>query len=329
MLNATTGGQIGSDYNMNLWSSEAVDARPSQDGDYLYVLFLGSTSAATLPSGQLVTTGKYAQHFRSGVMKFAIGSGGTLTQEFFGPGLLSTNAYYESAHGYLRFSEALSRNTDGSPIRPNGVHPTALCTLPDGSIAVSHTNRGWGPNTGVPPTGYEGHTISLYDDTGALIWKADTNSLDDASGDGGLNDILYDGGGAIFSSVSAIAADALGNIYAGGRTVSFTSGGNACVFKLAGEDGSLAWTTDLGMNTSTQTVRQAAMCVDPTDGSVWVAGDRNTAWTGAGGQAAHLWKLNPETGDILGWFDLNAASKSGLGVSVDINGQIAYCSTKV
>ena len=324
VLSVADGTQL-QEHDLDQWSSEAIDARVSADGLYLYVLFFGSNAAATLTSGQLVTTGKYAQHWRSGVMKFSINdSAPYLRRVTYGAGLSSSNAYYESAHGYLRFSEVFPTG----PLGPNGTYPTALATLADGTVAVTHTNRGWGPNAGITPTGTPPATVSLFDDTGAIIWRADTFSLLDATGDGGLNDILFDGSSALFSSISAIAADAQGDIYVGGRTVT-TPRGSACVFKLSGSDGSMIWATNLGMNASTQTVRQAAMCIDPTDGSVWVAGDRNTSWTGASSRAAHLWKLNPDTGDILGFFDLAAASKSGLGVSVDQNGQIAYCSTKV
>ena len=298
--------------------------RVSADGLYLYVLFFCSNAAATLTSGPACDHRQVRPALALGVMKFSINDSALPARVTYGAGLSSSNAYYESAHGYLRFSEVFPTG----PLGPNGTIPTALATLADGTVAVTHTNRGWGPNAGITPTGTPPATVSLFDDTGCDHLAS--RHVQPARRDDWrrrLNDILFDG--------SAPCSPAFRPSRRMLRATSTSAGARSPrpegrpVFKLPSSDGSMIWATNLGMNASTQTVRQAAMCIDPTDGSVWVAGDRNTSWTGASSRAAHLWKLNPDTGDILGFFDLAAASKSGLGVSVDQNGQIAYCSTKV
>jgi hypothetical protein len=322
VLRLSTGALL-TDRNLDQWSSETMQACISADGDYLYATFLGS-DAATMSGGPTVTTGKYAQYFRAGVMKWQINHGDPvtpLTRIVYGAQLDDDETYYERTHNYLRFSEVF-------PIAPRGVWPTSIAAMPDGGVVVGHTNNGWGPTVAFTPdnSAFDKKTVTLLDDSGAIVWQADTESINAVNEGGVYNDIEFDGSGQIFSSVLAVAADAQGNVYTGGRRVG-VSGNYGTVFKLNAGDGSEVWRFNTGQDPASATVR--SIYVDPTDGNLWVSGDRNTSWTGASGASAHLWKLSSVDGALLAYYDLNVASVSGLGVCVDQNGRIGYCTDRI
>lgn len=324
VLRADT-GELLTDRNLDRWSSEVIECRVTDDGDYLYATFLGSDVAATLASSQAVTAGKYAQYFRAGVMKWQINHGNTttpLTRVTYGAGLASNNTYWEANHNYLRFSEVFAS-------KPRGCYPTGLAVMPDGGCVVCHSNQGWGPTSSFTPDGaaFAPHTVTVLDDSGAIVWQADTDSFNTVAEGSVRNDIEFESSGAIFTSILAVTADALGNVYAAGRRAG-PSTNYGSVFKLNAADGSIAWRFDCG-HSSTQTVRQTGLFIDPLDGNLWVAGDRSNSWTGASTNYAHLWKLSVADGSVIGYYDLNTASISALGVCVDLNGQIAYCSDRI
>lgn len=327
VLRVTDGAQQGPENDCNRWSSEVIGIALNKVAStsqirYLSVLYFGSTAAASL-SGESVASGKYAQHFRAGVMSMVLdpntpaSTADTVIMQVSVPEVLSSSdTYFEAHHFHCRFSERFEE-------APHGTYPTGIDSTPTGGFVVSHTNQGWGNKPAVTPTGYPFRTVSVFDNSGAIVWRADTDSLN-LAGDGGRNDIVYDAGGSLFSSIAAVACDTNGDVYAGGRRTAAT-GNEAAVFKLSKDDGRILWRFDTG-HSVTQSVR--AMTIDPTDGNLIVVGDRSTTWSGATG-FAHLWKLSAIDGSVLAHFDLGVASKSGLGVAVDLNGQVGYTTDKV
>lgn len=336
-------GTFRQEHDLNRWASDAVDVKVSADGLHVYVLFVGTDQGYTLPapSSIAVTAGKYSQHFFSGVMKFEIDATNALPLSItaYGPVRAETtnpnNALYGGGRSFNRFSIVFDAiPSDGIP---RGCIPTAMAVTPDNGIVVTHTNRGWGYNSSATPTGYAMNNVTLFDENGDIIWRANTHPEYASIGDGSaINDIVeWDGANIValtasgqpFALLNAVAAAANGDIFVGGRR-SGGSGSEATVFRLAADDGRVLARFDTGHNSASgQTVRGMAM--DPLDGSVFVAGDRSSSWTGASSRPAHLWKLGASDLAVAGFFDLAASGKSALGVAVDRNGQIAYVTDKV
>lgn len=310
----------------NSWASLVIAASLTTDG-HVFVAFEGSSGGATLNSGATVSAGKYAAHFRSGVMKLKInpaGSSSALTQVPFAPQLATSARFFEGTvtpyqpHNYCRFSEQF-------PWAPRGCLPTGIATMPDGGFVVSHTNTGWGPNSSnvspdyVPPTGPYA-TISRFGPDGTHYWSVDTFS-DTSTGDGSLPNDIPTGGGDD-PTLNAITADAGGTIFAGGKRLTGAAGTNSvyCV----SPSGVLEWTQDTG-----SVVRQNGIAVVPgTQGWVVVAGDRNNSWPGASGANAHLWRLSRETGVIQKVYD-TGENGSALGVAFTPAGNIVYVTDRL
>lgn len=302
-------------YGFNGWSSEAIDVKVTASGTTLYGLFLGSTSGATLASGCVVSTGIYASHFRSGVMKFTIATRAAivaatatevLTQAVLGTQIGPSNRYYEgsgtSRHNYCRFSERM-------PWGPRGLKPTALALTPDGGFVVTHANAAWGPDSTnthtiaggygfddyLPPDGSAGyHNLTKFDANGAYQWRQDGDSIrTEDSGGGNLCDLLD-------PTAVCIAVDDAGNIYTGGRK---TAPGD-CAYAWD-STGNYLWSLTLG-----GTVR--ALLVMPGSQAVIAGGDRNDIWAGSGGDYAHLWELRQLDGSVIRAQELGSVSTLGL-----------------
>lgn len=82
-----------------------------------------------------------------------------------------------------------------------------------------------------------------------------------------------------------------------------SGGANAGVFSLLDTDGSIDWAFDVGTT-------PIAMVVDR-QGNVFVAGARNTAWTGASGANATVWKLS-SAGALLATYDTGSTSGANI-----------------
>lgn len=285
----------------NGWSSSITGIAQRADGTVL-VCFTGSDNAGgtplTLASGAVVTDGKYAKHWRAGVMHFSLSQIAgvyTLTQLNFSTMLASNDRHFEANHQYCRFSEKW-------PVKPRGCIPTGLAVAPDGGFFVSHTNTGWGPNSTpgnadyVEPSGPY-FTISKFDSTGQWSWSTDTFS-DTGVGDGGFpNDIPT--GFSDDASTNAISVDTDGNVYAGGTRRTVAAGTFSVV--SVGMDRNIRWIADTGSK-----IMRGGLAVS-SGGVLCATGPRNTAWTGSGGANAHLWKINKSTGTIERGFDLGKA----------------------
>lgn len=292
-------------YNIGGWSRETVEARVRPDGR-LAVAFNGSGTAATLPNGPEVVEG--ASDFRSGVALFDVRPSvpsDPLVRVQFGPVLPSNDPFFESNHGYFRMSEWMGG-------RPRGSRVEALCVLPDNGVVVARRNKGWGPNGDYPPSDDQPYiTIFRLDASGSLVWQVDTDSIRDAYS--GWWGTFYNDRGSAEASIQAVAADDLGNVYAGGAVSPRAS---ACVFRLDAATGALVAKVNLQT-----TVRGSAMHVAPRSRLVGVAGDRGNSWPGAAGRNAMLWLLNPGTLAPVRHYDLNAAV-SGLGVKFNADDEI-------
>ena len=298
--NPSAAGSTHNVYGMNGWSQVAVDVKVNAAGTNLFCLFRGSTIGATLPNGPVVTAGIYAEHFRAGVMKFAISTPAqlpttaeVLTQVVWSPQLGNSDTYYEgtpspglSRHGYLRFSEQM-------PWKPRGLLPVALALLPSGGIVVAHANAAWGPNGTIgnpayfPPDGTAGYwNLKAFSPDGVYLWRADCDSIKFEDGGAGFFNDLLDP-----TSKSIAVNPTSGNVYlAGRRTLTVGTAGGFCAWGFSAL-GDFLWSSDLGGTMRT-------LAVLPGSTSVVCAGDRNSDYTGAGADYAQLFVLSPVDGTI-------------------------------
>lgn len=302
------------DVDLNGWSQEvtglAVWKDPSGQ-EFLYCCFLGTEAAATLASGTTVEAGISASHFRAGIMRFRINAtGAPLTQVTYGTQLDSSDTYYDdngtgSPHGYFRFSEQTAA-------RPYGCYPTGIAVARDGSVIVSRTNQGYGPNTtSFSPTIAQPYiSVMRIEPDGSYGWEADTFSHK-TSATHGFNDIHN-------PSLNAVAIDSTGDAYVGGRA----SESGECAFRIDRTTGAVIWGAVLQTTSVSEAIRQNGVGVDPRDDAPMFFGDRNTSWTGAAGRDAHGWKLDPVSAGVRKFFDLGT-NVSGLGVSHG-QGRMAY-----
>lgn len=283
--------------SMNGWSSVCVDVKASPDGNSLYALFIGSSGGTTLTGDGggpvTVTAGIYAQHFRSGIMKFNIRSaalvavsGETLTQTPFSPQLATDGSarYYEgngtTKHNYLRFSEQM-------PWAPRGLRPVAMALRPasaGGGIAVVHANAAWGPNGTIgnpdyfPPDGSAGRwNLTTFTSAGIWEWHADGDSIFTEDGGAGFfNDLLN-------TTSRCIAVNANGDIFIAGRRtkpVGDADGFTAYAFDRYGD---FLANQDLGALVK-------GICIMPSSQLIVAGGTRNDDWFGHGANTA-LWQM--------------------------------------
>lgn len=286
-------GSVADTDTVDGWSNECTDAQWRSDGKLL-VAFLGTGTSGFTYNGTVLNSA----HFRSGVALYSVASG-TLTRESIGLELLATDPYQETAtsggsavrHKYSRFAESSSQY-------PRGCYPFRLVVGPGDVYAVGRTNQGWGPNWSPPDAGGTnilpggGYvSVAKYDATGLLMWESDAYSNRDPYSPGGFGVTLYND--IDNPTILAVAMDAYGVVYAGGRT---GADGNS-VHKFGSLDGVLIGSFDAGA-----TVRD--LFIDPEDQNLWVACDRNSSWTGAGGAFAHLIKLRTADMSVIETWDL-------------------------
>lgn len=289
----------------------------------LYVAFLGSALVGTYDGGVGggdIEAGRWALHFRTGVMKFAIDStaygGSVAVPASFGPQVLNGEAYFDntlgtSPHGTFRLSEH-------SPWAPHGGEITGIACDSDGNLYISKRNAGWGPNDTLPEFQPDGNseeytTVWKISPAGVLLWAADTNSILEVYQDPPYpfyNDLTYPGDTTPDASIMCIAADDDGGVYCGGRR----NDGAYSIFKLRQDDGVMVWNANL--TDATKSIR--AVCIDPIDGNPIFVGDDNTGWTGAGGVHAHLWRVSAADGSILADFTLSPDNAADLVSALDV-----------
>lgn len=297
------GSLSGARDNVDGWSNECTDARWRSDGKLL-VAFLGSGVGGITYGGTTINSA----HFRSGVALYSIVQN-FLSRETFGPMLLATDPVQEAGslggtpvrHGYVRFAEF-------SALKPRGCYPTCLAVGPDDSFVVGRTNQGWGPDWSPPsaggtfPDGSKGYvSVAKYAANGSRLWEANWNSNLDAYSPGGFGATFYNDIDNPTILTAAVGLD--GAVYVGGRL----GGDGKSVWKLEPLQGVLKQAFDAGA-----TVR--GLLVDPLDGNLWVAMDRNPDWTGSSGAYAHLLRLRPADMTVLDAWDLGE-NVSGLCVA--------------
>lgn len=325
VFNVSTGAFIKS-YNCDGWSNEVMQCLPTVDGQYVDVLFIGTgkKTGRSLYGGD--TMAGDVSFATSGVMRFlvATNSSNPLTRVRFGAGLASTNAYFETDHGYLRFSEVLSRY-------PRGCWPWSMARGINNELNIGITNQGWGWTASHKP---DGATIPYtnvvsFDTDGNLIWEVDSYSRkvnytstiggpyrndipqldpdDDYkhdSTDGTYIGFFSGGGGFTFTpkpSANAVACDSLGNVFVAGQCNENT-GKN--VYKMVAGSGNIAWTAGIGGIDVGSVVEQHAICIDPTDDNLWVCVMRNNQYHSSVGKSAILMKLSNIDGSLLFSYNL-------------------------
>jgi len=325
----TSDGAYVTRYDINGWSGEVMSIALRPDG-FLVAAFFGTSQPATMANQPSLTQDPYSSQFkRSGVALFEVtnSDANPLVRTRYGETLVSTDPWYESDHGYARLSEILNRS-------PRGCIPFAMAVGPENEVLVGITNQGWAWESSAGsynPDGTVGYTsLVKLDADGLLVFEVDTKSRRVPYTGGGwgvwYNDIPqidgdddYENTGTPKPSVNAVAVDSIGDIYVGGQRnlVSSTS-----IHKISGSTGAMIWSMDAG-----GCVEQHAMAIDPTDGNLWVGVMKNSAWTGSGGTAATLLKLNAITGTVLMSYITNPAPTNGVwGVAVNSRGDVAFTS---
>lgn len=346
VLSLTTGAQV---WNTDLagWSDEVIEFGIYNDAgtEYVLAMFLGSGRPGTTLEGQIGVTGTstyQSQHFRSGVMKLRISATGDLSGVVYGPQLDSSlgapgnrHYYYEARHNYHRFSEHTAAY-------PHGCQPTAMRVGPDGSVFYLRCNKGWGPRpTFTPNLQANRITICKIGPSGALEWETDDESILETvsfGADGSYQcDIHPPSGPSAYPTLQALAVDANGDIYVAGRV---NGAGYSCM-KIRGADGQVLWRTRLSdpASATTQTVYQAAICIDPTDNNPVVGLHRNALWysqrtpsvvvAGGSSRNAQLVKLDANSGNSVWDFDLGAANAHVYAVDVNQFGEVLYGGVKI
>jgi len=346
ILNLTSGATAFST-TLAGWADEIIELAVYASGgfEYIYCLFLGSGRPGTTLEGQIgvIGTSTYqAQHFRSGVYKLRLASDGSIQGEVFGPQLNPALAasgnrhnYYEAAHNYHRISEHTAAY-------PHGCQPTAMRIGPDGSVFYLRCNKGWGPRpTFTPNLQAAPITVAKIGADGHLEWEMDDNSILETvsfGADGSYQcDIHPPSGPSAYPTLQALAVDANGDLYAAGRA---NGAGYSCL-KIRGADGQVLWRTRLSdpASATTQTVYQAAICIDPTDNNPVVGLHRNALWysqrtpsvvvAGGASRNAQLLKLDANSGNSVWDFDLGAANAHVYAVAVNQSGEILYGGVKI
>lgn len=309
-------GSIVQTFDCNGWSNEAVDCAVLPDGR-LAVLMFGAGFNTTLASGVPVVGGA---HFRSGVMLCNVADSGptVLTQAIWGGRLTTGDTFFEADHGYFRISE----HAQGAP---RGCRPHAIAVSPvDGSIYVCRTNQGWGPNGNYQPDGTTGYvSVMGINPNGTRKFEIDTLSLRLAyTGWWGTyyNDI---GNHTLRAAVVHPERDEL--YVAGRRNVASPATAGTNVYRIRTSDGAV-----LAQKNLSGTIAQAAIAVDPIDGSILCAGERNDDWDGSGGTIeADVWRLDPITLRVLRSYDWNTSSIDASGVGVLAGGDLVTTGGKL
>lgn len=211
--------------------------------------------------------------------------------------------WYED-HLYFRLSEHVA-------MTPRGRYCNAIAATPDGGVAVATCNKGWGPNSSYQPDNTVAPRSLVKISSGttgaALLWESDIGSRLDprVTVIGGVptthyNDIPHPSDAVNNTNdphptADAVAVDAAGDIYVGGRTSAF----GYSVHKVRGSSGTMVWETNTG-----DWVPQHGLAFNAAQNAVAAAGKRNTTWEGSGGANALLWFIDADSGDIVDNYDL-------------------------
>ncbi len=291
-------GAIVANTNANGWASQMVAVvyrRDAAGRDLVYLAFDGATnSSGTLPNGTTLTAGFYARNFRSGIMLFQVprdsyATTPVFTQLQFGIKLAASDPVYEADHQYCRIA-------DCSVQKPRGCLITSMAVDSTGNVYGTRCNAGAGPNSTYPPDLSSTYPITVFklSPTGTMLKEVDIDSIVEVGVLGMQNDVPISP--SDFPTLQAIClSNTDGLVFVGGRCN--PTGVNVQALKMA--DLSPVWSTALHTAGTQATVREGCMRTDPIDRGVLVGGDRSTAWPGAGGANAQLWKLDPTTARVM------------------------------
>lgn len=343
-LSGTNAGRVYDCGTLNGWASEIAAVGvwlPSFGGNgFVYAAFQGTTAGnqtdfvggGSFNGSPLVDddidAGITASHFRAGVMKWGIydadGSGGSIypvhrvTYGTQFTSLTSPGVEYGANHLYYRIWEQ-------SIQKPHGCYITDMAVGTDGSVVLTRTNQGWGPNATPWRPGATGGsysplvpdvTITKIDPNGLTQWEIDPGSNHDNGNGSG-----FDGSTQHFNDINhptfrAVAMDANGAVYAAG----YQNPSGYSVVRLS-SDGGIDWRQNVVPAGSAVSI--SAITVDPTDGNLIVATPWNAGWSGAT-ENAHLFKLSANDGRIIWAFSVASTGAQGLAVAVSPTGRIAF-----
>lgn len=274
-----------------------------------------------------IDSGDTASHYRAGVMKFSIPRStdniGAVRRVSFGtqlavtaPGSEYTSTATPLPHNYYRFA-------DQSVQRPHGCVVTDMAVGADGSVVVTRSNQGWGPNATPWRPGATGgsYTPPVPDVT---ITKINRDGVTVFEIDPGSN--KFDGLGAGYNGTPhyndinaptfrAVAIDANGAVYAAG----YQSPSGYSVARIS-STGGVDWRKNV-VNAGAA-VSLSAIAVDPTDGNLIVCTPYNRGWDGAT-RSAHIFKLAASDGRII-WNFTATPGVAALAVAVSRTGRIAF-----
>lgn len=284
---------------------------------FIYACFRGDPSAGTHANpAAAITAGAFAKHFRAGIYRLAEREPIPNTFDYevqdFGGVIGLADPYSEVSggtpvvHRTARFSAWLDR-------APRGAYPTAVACNADGSVAVTITNQGYGPNSAWPPDGSNPYaSVAKFDLTGTLMWEADVGSNISGEAGGKLASVATtyptdipneDGGNAGTTSKNGpalrnIAMDAFGDVYVSGRI----NAGPGIVYAFQNASGQPKFNpvnlADVAQVPGAGGWSSAGIAL--ANDSLFVVSTRNNLWDGASVSEpyASLWRLSPVDGTL-------------------------------
>lgn len=222
-----------------------------------------------------------------------------------------------------------------------GAIPNTLCVLPDNSVIVGRTNRGWGREDANKPldtqplvsifkigTGTTGASLEWERDVGSILeqtqWdtttvRCDVPVLDDTAGISSPRTNITDDP---HPTVDAIVGNSIDGVhfYCAGRRTGANFSNN--VWKVRSVDGEVVDSTNISP-TGEHWFNQNCAAFNELDNTVVLCGRRKNGAT----DTANLWILDGETLDVLHEQDLGY-SVDAYGCAVSVNGEILYVTGK-
>lgn len=350
VLNASDGAHL-QQFDMSDVATEVMALAVRPDG-YLVACFAGADGTIDVTVGNDAlglnptdlgagTDRGNGFYWRAGVALLAIEPGLVETDSEvlsfvqYGPKRTDTGAADYEDHMTFRISDHSTRIPDFGAI------PNTLCVMPDNSVIVGRTNRGWGRQDADKPLdtqplvsifkigpGTSGATLQWERDVGSILeetqWDTTTVRCDVP--------VLFDTAGISsprtnttadpHPTVDAIVGNSLDGVhfYAAGRRTGTDYPDN--IWKVRAVDGQVVEKANISP-TGEHWFNQNCAAFNAMDNTVVLCGRRKNGAT----DTTHLWVVDAVTLEEIYSFDLNH-SVDAYGVAVNTNGEILYVTGK-
>lgn len=346
-------------FNLGGWTEEAMSLGVRGDGSLVAAFAgksgtvqkaVGTAALDTHPTDTTPSARDNGFYWRSGVALCTVLTGvalpGTvLALAQFGTKRTDTGAADYEDHPTFRFAE------QSRVLRGFGCIPSCLCVLPDDSIIVGRTNRGWGRTDADRPADTQPR-VNLVRISGGgigavLEWEADTDSILETTDydidDNGSTDYTVRHDIPVMADTTPTAGTRLNTtadphptidalcasvfadeVYAAGRRTANVPNN---VYRIRAADGAVLARAPVSKSVDVSTehwASQNAIAFNELDGTVVVAGERKNAGTP---DYSHVFVLDPVTLAVIREQNL-LFSVDAYGLSASINGEILYVTGK-